>query len=166
MQIVVHISSFYDWQPVPPDVEVSPEDIAAKLVKPSSTGGWMMRVERQAATHTHVAVPEHEIATTIIGDAIREHTALTRAKAAAVYLARHVMPHHAHRSAIQRFEVEVDDAAPDAFAAQLAVHVAAGHVPQADVADLIAAYAAPTTSAGVIAALCDHFRVTPQENTP
>jgi hypothetical protein len=114
MRILVHIKKVYDWEPVPADVKVTPADIAAERVKPSASGGWLMKVTKNFATETQVNLSEEQVIAKIIHDKTRPEggRVLTRKQAIAFYLSENVMPHHAHRSWITSIEVD-DLGAPD-----------------------------------------------------
>ena len=110
MRVVVHVKKFYDWEPVPADVVVTPQDISSEKVKPAANGGWLMKVTKTLATHTQVNLPEKQIVAKIIHDRTRPEggRTLTRKQAVAFYLSENVMPHHAHRSWVTGFEVHDD----------------------------------------------------------
>lgn len=152
MHIIVHVAGYYDWEPLPPGVQATEEDVKAKRVKPGLNGAVLMRVPRKGTTHTTVALPEQELGALIVADMIRDRVVRTRADAVAHYLARLVMPHHAHPKWIRDFEVSDDGADESAFRALVATHVAAGNIEAEDVEDMVAAYLTPIP-AGV-----DHLR--------
>ena len=165
MQITIHINNYYDWEPLPAGVEVTSEDISAKRVKtstatnPDGSPVWLMRVSREGDTTTSVSLPESQIQALIIEAAIRDKRVVGRAEAAALYLGRHVMDHHAHRKWMRSFEVASGEPEPDAFLLSVARHVAAGNISPDDQDDLTDAYNAPATNEDIAAALASHFRV-------
>lgn len=146
MNITVHVNGYYDWVPVPADTKVTPEDIRAKRVKPASgpsangTIPYLMRVSRKGVTHTSITLPEHQIAEMIIQEMIKEKTALTRHEAVGHYLARHVMPHNAHKSWMTGFEVHDDGPNEELFRKKIAEHVDAGNIEDLDVEELVQQY--------------------------
>lgn len=123
MQIVIHVDSHYDWEPVPPGTTVTEKDIAARRVKPAADGRWLMRVKRAVKTHTTVGLPEQQIIAYIIGEAVRSRAVLTRKEAVAQYIARHVLPHHAHRKWVERVEVADSGPEPELFDKLIAPHL-------------------------------------------
>lgn len=108
MRILVHVNKFYDWEPLPADVVPTPADIKANRVKPTATGSWLMRVPKEANTFTDVQIPESEIVSLIIHDAVKEGMFHTRAEAAGHWLGRHIAQHHFHRNWVTKIEA-VDD---------------------------------------------------------
>lgn len=168
MRITVHLNRYYDWDPVPDGVQVTEADLASKRAKPANGGGYLMRVAKDApvgATHTTVMLPEHELCAMIIADAIRDHrTDHTRSSAVANYLARHTMPHHAHRSWIEAIEVE-DDAPDEALIRKmLKPHVDAGHIEVDDIEAILKSYLTPLDNDGHADHLHAHFGV--KKGTP
>jgi len=156
MRIVIHVHTYYDWEPVPTDVQVTEADIKARRVKPASNGGWVMRVTKKGDTHTQINLPEHQIAALIVEGIIRDKVVHSRADAIAHYLSRHVMPHHAHRNWMKA--VETDDDGPDAvqFRALIDRHVEAGNIESEDVDGLVEAYLRPAEHARHIS---NHFGI-------
>ena len=63
MHIAVKVSKFYDWEPVPVGVSVTPQDIASEKVKPNAAGGYLMKVTKTppGGTVTEVKLPEEQI---------------------------------------------------------------------------------------------------------
>lgn len=163
MRIIVHHSKFYDWEPVPRDVEVTPEDVAAGRVKPGARAGdyYLMRVvkEPEGGTYTEIRLPEHQILEKIIEDAIKRNQRLTRRQAVALYVSEHVLPHHAHRSWVTGVEVHDDGPSKDLAAAKLDEHVAAGNIDAADHAAHLAAYLETADGAAHTKHLSDHFKL-------
>jgi hypothetical protein len=159
MIVVVHVHTHYDWEPVPPDVTVTEADIAARKVKPGVGGAWLMRITRKNATHTTVQIPESEIVSFIVAEMVRDKRVITRKEAAAGYLARHTMPHHAHPKWFTRIEVHGDQ--PDAalLHAEVARHVAAGNIEAESVEDMVAAYLEPVDDATHVAHMRKHFGI-------
>ncbi len=144
MQIVVHVSGFYNWLPVPTGVEVTEADKLAKRVKPDASGGWLMRVPQKNDSHTDIRLPESQLIAQIVSSHVRDHETLTRAQAASHYVLRHVLPHHAHKAWAKR--AEVHDSGPDEalLRSVIAEHVVAGNIQAEDVEDIVTAYLQPT----------------------
>jgi len=134
MRVIVHLSKFYDWVPVPADVTVTTSDIQAERVKPASGGGWLMKVTKEATTHTQINLGEHQVIAKIIHEKTRPEggRTFTRRQAVAFYLAENVMPHHAHR--LWFTDIKVHDDGPDLalFRSMMGVHLVseAGRVKQ------------------------------------
>lgn len=158
MMVTIHVSSYYDWEPVPADVVVTDSDIKSGRVKPSGGGGWLMRVTKKGDTQTTVALPEEEVINAIIGEMTRgDKTHLTRAQAVSRYLSRHVLHHHAHRNWFKHIEVDGDQPDEALFLAMLAPHIAAGNIEEEDVESLTAAYMTPATNEDHCRHLHQHF---------
>lgn len=160
MRIVVHVSGYYDWEPLPDGVEVTDADIKARRVKPATSGtggGWLMRVAKKGETHTEVCLPEEELIALLLQDAIRERQIQTRSEGVAKYLARHVMPHHAHRTWMDDFEVQDDGSNEAHFAKLIDEHVAAGTLEPEDKDAMLAAYREPVQAGHHEAHLQNHF---------
>ena len=170
MHIVVHVRGYYDWQPVPADTEVTPQDIAANRVRPSSNGGYNMRVQCNQDTHVTVGVSEASIIATII-HAYTENgkcgAVLTRAEAVARLLATQVMPLHAHPKWFKEIECN-DDTGPDEklFMDTITPHLDADHgrapgknIEPDDLDDLRAAYMTPFDADDHVDHLHKHFKV-------
>src|SRR6266446_986514 len=136
MNIVVYLNGFYDWEPVPEEVTVTDADVIAKRVKPSSSGGWLMRVSKKQDTYTQIGLGEADICTLIIGDKVRDRVTLTRNQAVARYLARHVMPHHAHKNWMKSFEVSDNGPNLDLFKKIVNSHVEAGNIDLEDIEEM------------------------------
>lgn len=146
MRIVIHLTSHYDWQPVPHDVVPTPEDIAAKRVKPGVNGQWLMRVTRKVDTHTLVTIAEEQLIIFMQGDMIRDHVVHTRQEAIGIFLSRSVMWHHAHRNWMR--EIDMDDDGPDEelFRERALRQIAVGNIDADDLDEIVAAYMTPATT--------------------
>lgn len=167
MLIIAHINRHYDWLPVPADIEVTKEHIEQQKVKQDAGGGWLARVEREADTHVEIGISEDEIVCTILEGVLRDKIVYTRRRAAVIYVARHHMPHHAHRSWIEAFEIH-DDGPTDAekafFGDRVKFFVSAGKIPSQDLAELEEAYASCAADRAerheaLLANLHNHFDV-------
>ena len=114
MRIVIHHKKNYDWMPVPAEVKTSGADwdsaVKSGKIKPSASGGWIMQVVREFDNFTTVGIPEAQIVAKIIHEKTRPEggRTLTRKQAVAFLLSENVLPHHAHRSWITKFEVHDD----------------------------------------------------------
>lgn len=164
MRLIIHHRKFYDWEPLPSDVEVTDRDIKAGRVKPSAGGSWLYRVTRDQPTYTEVGLPESELIAIIIRDLVRDNVVHDRAEALCRYVARYTLGHHAHGSWISSFELQ-DDEGPQVAALEAALdeHDAVGNVEPEDREQVLAAYAVTHTSAQLVEALCKHFRVAAAE---
>jgi hypothetical protein len=143
MIINVTVSGYYDWEPLPDSVEPTEQDIKKQIVKPSGNGGWLARIKRTGETHTTVSLPEGELAAQIVRDAIKEKVVRTRSEGAALYLSRHVMQHHAHKSWMRGFEISDDGPDVAMFEKLVDEHIAAGNLEDEDKSALMVAYAEP-----------------------
>jgi hypothetical protein len=129
MRVVVKVSKFYDWKPVPPDVTVTEADIKSLKVKPAAGGGFVMRTVVQQPSETTVTFTEAAIIALIIHEAMPQQGSMqtSRKEAVGLLLARNVMPYHAHRSFMQGFQVDDDGPHEELFRAKLAPYLAAVH---------------------------------------
>lgn len=131
MRIVVHHKKNYDWMPVPDDVKKSGPDwdsaVKSGKVKPSTGGAWIMQVVREFDNYTTVTIPEAQLVAKIIHEKTRPEggRTLTRKQAVAFLLSENVLPHHAHRSWLTKFEVEDDGPNEALFRAMMAPHLVA-----------------------------------------
>lgn len=174
MRIVIHLSSFYDWEPLPDGIEPTEQDINALRVKVGQDGKWLMRVTKtpEVPTYTTIGMSEDDIISVMIRAKVRENRILTRAEAIAMNLSGVVMPHNAHRSWFQKVEVEDDPMTPEHevfVRAKLLPHVACGHIEQEDYEEMIAGYMTPMTSSDHVAHLHAHFKVktkVPERQSP
>jgi hypothetical protein len=126
MHIAVKVSKFYDWEPVPVGVPVTPQDIASEKVKPNAAGGYLMKVTKSppGGTVTTVQMPEEQVIAKIIHEKCRPEggRTLTRTEAVAFYLGENVTPHQAHRTWIKGFDVHDDGPDEKMMRAMLAPH--------------------------------------------
>ncbi len=115
MRIVIHHTKFYDWEPVPRNTLVTPNDIASRKVKADGSGWWLMPITKapEGGTHTQVNLPEEQVIAKIIDDKTRPAggRTLTRKEAVAMYMSEHILPSHSHRAWLTG--VEVHDDGPD-----------------------------------------------------
>lgn len=161
MRIVVHVNKYYDWVPVPSDVQVADTDVRSGLVKPASGGGWSMRVTKEAVSHTTVCIPEAQVIAKIIHEKTRPEggRTFTRRQAVAHYLAEQVMPHHAHRDWITDFEIH-DDGPDEAMCRSMVqTHVDAKNIHQNDLELHVASYIEAADHTAHTAHLRSHFKV-------
>lgn len=155
MRIVVHHKKVYDWVPVPDDVIVTKADIAAEKVKPSGSGGYLMKVTKSEPTHTVILLPEEQVIAKIIHEKTRPEggRTLTRKQAVSFYLSENIMPNHAHRSWVTKIEVENDDGPNEEMVrSMLAPHVEA----HADRIHACTAKHTHSSDPSVRCAVCDH----------
>lgn len=156
MIVIVHVKSYYDWEPVPTGVQVTEADKKAKRVKPAANGAWLMRVQKDTNTHTHVALPEAQLIAGIIRDMIHEKIIRTRVEGVANYLSKYVMPHHAHPKWMRDFEISDDRADEKLFRAKVEEQVLAGNLEKEDVEDMVEAY---LSEGDHVVQLKKHFKV-------
>lgn len=166
MQVVVHVSGFYEWLPVPEDVDTESAEfkkaILDRKVKRATTG-WTMRVPKKFDTHVVVNVNEEDIVQVAIQEMTRgDRQYLNRVQCVTRLLARHVLPHMAHASEMQEFEI-AHDAGPmlDIHDKLIAEHVECQNIDPADVDEMRAAYTEPATIDDHHDHLHKHFRIKP-----
>ena|SRR5277367_3433398 len=162
MRIVAHHSKFYDWEPVPDDVKVTVADLASGKAKPMARGaGYLMKVTKELPTHTEIMLPEAQVIAKIIDDKTRPSggRTLSRKDAVAFYLSEHVMPNHAHRTWVTKFEVQDDGPDEKLARAMLGEHVTAGNIEASDLEAHVAAYMEKTSNADHGMHLTTHFKV-------
>jgi hypothetical protein len=111
MRVVAQVKSFYDWESVPSDVVVTPQDIKAGRVKPAMNSGYLMRVTKKTPSETTVCISEETIVQRIIHEMMPNQGCVPHSRKEAVgqILARQVMPEHAHPKFITQFRVDTDD---------------------------------------------------------
>lgn len=153
MRIVIHVKNHNSWEPVPRDVVVTPEDVAAGKVRPAAAGGFLMKIPRAGETHVECQLTE----STLIGQIIRSYTdknkqaiILTRSEAVAEYLADQVVPHWTNRKHMRHIEIFDDGPSEELFRAMLQPHLEADHgraagknIDAEDVDELVKAYLTP-----------------------
>lgn len=125
MRLVIHVTHFINWEPVPADVEVTADDIKSGRVKPDTHGrGHEMAVTRSAKMVTGQETSAAEIGiaeSTIIARIIHDHMPqngglmLTRKQAVANLLAQNIMPRCAHPKHFASITVDVDDGPDEAL---------------------------------------------------
>jgi hypothetical protein len=178
MRVFVHLTKFYDWEPVPADVEVKPSDIAAGLILPGRDGGYRMRVTRtnpndglDFGREGHIS--EGHIIQKIIEercDIRRAGRIFTRKQAVAQCLVEHILMSanriEAQASWITRIDVHDSGLDEALFLSMLAPHHDAEHarrggknIDQSDLAAHLVAYLEPATAADHVAHLHAHFNV-------
>lgn len=114
MRVLVHVSAFYDWKPVPEDVKVTQADVKAGRVKPAATGGFLMKVTQKTQSYTTVCISEETVIQRIIHELMPAQGCVLHSRKEAIgqILARNVMPDQAHPKFMLGFEVE-SDSGPD-----------------------------------------------------
>lgn len=130
MRVIVNVSKYYDWVPVPPDVKVTEADVKAGRVRPAANStGYLMRVTKTGDTHTMCSVAESTIIALIIHEAMPQqgNQQISRKEAVGLLMARNIMPYHAHRSFMKSFEVDDDGPDEKLFRASIAPYVEALH---------------------------------------
>lgn len=153
MIVVVHCKGYYDWVPVPPEVDTESADFKKALkqmrAKPANGGGFTMRV-----TVTDVGDVENGDLTMTISEAqlievdINEMTRgdkqpMTRSQMLTRYLTRHIMQHHFHPNWAQEVEVHDDGPSEELFREKIGLHVRAGNIEEESVEELVAQYMLP-----------------------
>jgi hypothetical protein len=161
MHIVVSLTGHYDWEPVPSDVKVTEADLVTKKVKPGLDGKFLMKVTRERETHTQITLPEEQLTALIISERIRSSggSILTRPEAVSLYLATHVMPHHAHRKHMKNFEVYDDGPDEKLFVKMISRFIVSGNIDKADGEEMRKSYMLPANGSDHVGQLMHHFRV-------
>lgn len=152
MRIVVDVKSFYDWAPVPADVQVTPKDIAAGRVKPDARGvSHLMRVTRRIASQTTVLPSEGQIIRRVIHHLMPNQggVALSRKEALADHV-NQVMVEQASPKHMTSFTVEDDGPDEKLLREMLEPYTTALHdrsgdplVDPARIAEIVAKYLEP-----------------------
>ncbi len=168
MRIVVQVSSYYDWEQVPHDVEVKPADIKANRVKPAANGGYVMKVTRKTASYTMVNISEETIVQRIIHEMMPQQGCVPHSRVEAVgqIMARQAMVEHAHPKWMTSFEVH-DDGPDEAYFRKMVtpftttIHEASGQplIQPDDLEDLVAKYMGKTTAQDHVDHLHEKFHV-------
>ena len=180
MRVFVHQTHYYDWEPVPADVKLTPADLKSGKVKPNARNdGHLMQVTKQlkdkdgnpALTHTMLALTEAGIIAHIIFRATpnQGHKILSRSEAIADLTSRIFYAQHGHRSHVLGFEVDCDQGPDEAlFRAMLQPHTESKHpvsgqptIAPSEIEERVAAYLLPATSDQHIASLHAAFAVKP-----
>ena len=114
MRVTTKLTAFYDWQKVPPEVEVTADDVSSGAVKPAANGGYLARCTVKMDTHNDTYISEESIIARIIHEMMPNQGCVphSRKEAVAQILARQVMPDQAHPKFMSGFEVH-DDGGPD-----------------------------------------------------
>jgi len=146
MRILIHHEKFYDWEPLPSDVKPSERDIEVGRVRPDfNRDRWLMRVTKSLpegqATHTEIHLPENEIITLILRDAVKEKAVTSRKEAVGHYLARYTLPAHAHRAWVTDVEVHDEGGDDVLFQTKLKEFMDAGLIEKEEKDELLLAYA-------------------------
>lgn len=169
MRIVVHVSGYYSWEPVPEGVQVTKQDLDAGRAREGAHGRYLMRVPKKGDTYNETAVAEDDIVATIL-HAYCEHgrcgAILTRKEAVARLLGTLVYPHHIHRKWMKHVEIHDDGPCEKLFREMLAPHLEADHgkapgknVEAEDFEDLLKAYMEPATADHHADHLHAHFKL-------
>lgn len=178
MRVLIHVLQHYDWLPIPENTKVTPEDVAAGKVKRHADGAFKIRVVRDSPTHVEAFIKEDDIVAKIVevyqpppqGDG----SMINRREAAARIMSRAILPLWADRRHIdvdKDFEVHDDHDLPEeraknalAFEARLAelskiqnARTGQPLIAPADVAELVAKYAEPTTHKHHVDHMHAHF---------
>lgn len=161
MHIVIAVSHYYDWAPVPDGVKVSKQHIENGRVKQMHDGKHHMRVHLERPTQTEINLPE-TVLCDLMSYAERKHAPKSRAEAVASYLQEHTMPEHARPEHFKAISVHDDGPQPEIYRASLMKWVEAGWIEDAKVDALVSAYAADKTE--LAAFLRQFFNVKPMES--
>jgi hypothetical protein len=168
MRVVTQISSFYDWEPVPADVKVTPQDIKAGRVKPSANGGYLMRVTRKHPTENTTLISEETIIRRIIHEMMPNQGCVPHSRTEAIgqIMARQVMPDQAHPKFMTGFQIDDDGPDEKLFLALVTPYTKVTHeqsgrllIDPEDVPMLLAKYMEKTTPQNHVDHLCAKFSV-------
>jgi hypothetical protein len=170
MRVVVHLSRFYDWEKLPPEVHPTPDApdsdfakaITVGLIKPSANGAWLMRVERAVDTHTLVVIPESQLSAEMIESRVGPRKQTIGRKEAMGHAVARAMADQAQEAWITGFEVE-DLTHPDEVASNFHAHVdrfvAAGKIPAEHKARMLEVFTAPHSASDHVDHLHARFNV-------
>lgn len=153
MWVIIRLSAFYDWDPIPKGVVVTEQDIAAGKVMPGMDGGYRMRVVKRppAGTTRTCHISEGALVEKIIeekSDIRKAGRTLSRNQAVAALIADQLLPNAAEVDWITGFDVHDDGPSEELLRAKLAPHTEAQHgrrpgranVPKDHVETHVAAY--------------------------
>lgn len=165
MQIIVHTNGFFEWVDVPPDVDKTSDEfqvaIKAGKVKEIANGTWSMEVPKKTDTQVVIGMNEEDIIQCSIQEMTRgDRRHLNRVECVTRLLARHTLPHHAHATHVEEFQIANDDG-PDEelFRKLVGEHVACHNINALDFDGLVEAYMTPVTEDDHHAHLHSHFNV-------
>ncbi len=102
MQIVVHLSSYYEFKPF--ETEPTKEELNSLDVIHSLNAGPLKRTLVEADTYTDINIPEHQIIA-LVEHYLRLGRAKNPNQIIASYLDSEVMPQHAPQSSWKYIEV-------------------------------------------------------------
>lgn len=173
MRVILHLSRYYDWEPVPPDVKLTPADIAGPLVVLGhDPGTFRMRVEKPGPTHRTVTIGEQTIIGMILYEKldVRRGGATLSRKQAIAHVIQLALEDdkrcHAQWQWITKIEMEDDGPNPQLLDTMLKPHLSAIHGRRGTVhltpdehAAHTAAYNEPVDTAAHLAHLHAHFGV-------
>jgi hypothetical protein len=179
MRVIVHLSRFYNWEDVEPDVVLKPEEIAGPLIMPGRLPGqYKMRVERPGPKHRGVFMSEATIINKIIDERVdvRRSGQIISRRQAAAHVVRLSLDDgryaHAVWDWITGFEVHDDGPSEELIRAKLephatAVHGRTGrvHIPGDEHDAIVAAYMEPADAQAHVDHMHAHFRVKKKETT-
>jgi len=169
MRVYLHLSQYYEWEPVPAGTEVTEDDVKAGLVMPAHQGGYRMKVARPGPRIRECHINETHIVGRIVAeksDVRFSGRTLSRKEAVAAVIQEQLLPGHAERNWIAKVEVHDDGPDEDMMHKHLAHLSAIPHarrpgqtiIPPSDIADHKARYAETADHAAHLSA---HFGVKP-----
>ncbi len=168
MHAILHLNRFYNWEPVPRDVTVTPVDVASGKVMPDRNGGYRMRVVRQGPTFLTCCITESIIIAKIIHEKTdvrrRAGRTFTRKQAVAHVIMEHLLDGAAEWAWITSVEVHDDGPDEKLFREMLEPHTKSFHgrtgnlaIDPKDVRAHVAAYMEPATAKDHAEHLTQHF---------
>lgn len=173
MRIVIHLTKFYDWVPVPQNVVIDPNDIASGKVMPGRDGGYRVRVVKlppagKATTERTCHVSEALIVQKMVHekcDAKRAGRSFSRREAVAHLIQDHLLD-DSDWSWIAGFEIDDDGPVESVAREILTPHTAAKHgkrpgnnIPPEHLEPLMARYMEPASAADHVDHVHAHFNV-------
>ena len=172
MRVVIHVTKYYDWEPVPKDVIVTPADIAAGKVMPDSSGKEyrmkVLKVPPGGLTQRTCTIDE----LTIIKKIVHEKSEVKRARR--TFSRKEAVAHVIQDHLLDDMDwgwikkIEVHDDGPDEALCRTTLHpyTVAPHarregmiIPPETVEDHVKAYMEAATADDHVAHLHNHYGV-------
>lgn len=176
MRVTVHLSSWYDYEPVPNDFDKSTDEFKAALssglVKAASKGGHVIRVTRATDNHVTLHIPESEIAQRLLYHSLAQNGSrvVSRKEAAADYVAICALPNFGLPVHVTKVEVH-EDGPPDIAwykgflePYRKGIHARTGEpiVPDRMLEPMLKAYSEPATAQDHVAHMHAKLNVQPK----
>jgi hypothetical protein len=169
MRVVLHLSKFYNWVPVPPGTVVTAEDVRQGKVMPDRNGGHRMRITQQGPTTRECHISEQTLVNQIVmekSDVRKAGRTFSRREAVAHLIMDTMLDGHAEWGWITKVEVHDDGPDEALFRATLEPLTKVKHgrrdkmvIPPAHLDDHLKVYLEPADAAAHAAHLEGHFGV-------